>query len=85
MATTETARRTIPGEEVAQRGNEICDRLIKPIAEPGQLEQFVAIDVLSEDFEIDPDDAEATERLIARRPDALIWARRVGRDYIGRL
>jgi hypothetical protein len=39
----------------------------------------VAIDVSSEDFEIDSNDFVATERLRNRHPNARMWLARIGR------
>lgn len=40
--------------------------------------RFVVIDVKSGDYEVADRDADATFRLMARRPDAETWAERVG-------
>jgi hypothetical protein len=68
----------IPVEEVVARGealywNEIHDKI-----PPGNEGKFVVIDVNSGDYELDPRDAEATMRLLARRPDAMTYGIRVG-------
>ncbi|HEY4723452.1 MAG TPA: hypothetical protein VII92_16475 [Anaerolineae bacterium] len=65
-------------EEFSRRGHEIYDRDIRPILRPDDNDQFVAIDVDSGSYEIDRDDFAATERLLAKRPDAQIWLARVG-------
>ena len=69
--------------ELAERGEEIFERVVRP-----QLENrsdiddrdYVAIDVDSEDFEIDPNQHAAANRLTERHPEAQgrIWFRRVG-------
>lgn len=69
--------------ELAERGEEIFERVVRP-----QLENrsdiddrdYVAIDVDSEDFEVDPNQRAAANRLTERHPDAQgrIWFRRVG-------
>ncbi|MFB6232019.1 MAG: hypothetical protein ABEL04_12785 [Salinibacter sp.] len=69
--------------ELAERGEEIFERVVRP-----QLENrsdiddrdYVAIDVDSEDFEIDADQRAASDRLLERHPGARgrIWFRRVG-------
>lgn len=65
-------------EEAARRGHEIYERAIKPVLRPEHLDQFLAIDVDSEDFELDSDDREVTKRLRARKPGAEIFVMRVG-------
>ena len=67
------------GEEFARRGQEIYDRSVKPGLRPEDDGKFVAIDIESEDYEIDRDDFQATERLLARRADAPIWLMCAGR------
>ena len=41
-------------------------------------DDFLAIDILSGDYEIAPDDITPSERLRERRPQAVIYLRRVG-------
>jgi hypothetical protein len=57
-------------EEFARRGPEIFDRTVRPTLRPDHEGQFVAIDIESGGYEIDPDDYTATERLLRRYPDA---------------
>ena len=69
--------------ELAERGEEIADRVVRP-----QLRQlsedddrkYVAIDVESEEFEVDANQRAAANRLVERRSEAQgqIWFRRVG-------
>jgi hypothetical protein len=66
-------------EEIARRGKDIYERRIRPVLRPEDDAQFVAIDVDSGNYEKDGDDFQATERLLARHPDAQIWLERVGR------
>ena len=72
-------------EEYASRGDAIYDRNILPSLEAGNLGKFVAIDIESGDFEIDADELAASDRLLARRPDAQTWLRRVGSRYARRI
>ena len=65
-------------EEFARRGQEIYDRDIRPVLRPEDEDQFVAIDIESGSYEMDRNDFAATERLLARYPDAQIWLARVG-------
>lgn len=73
-----------PPGEVAARGDAIYAK-IKPGL--GHLEKgtFVVIDIESGDYEIAPSDAEATGRLLDRRPSAYTWAVRVGNRATGYL
>ncbi|WP_020475285.1 hypothetical protein [Zavarzinella formosa] len=64
--------------EVVRRGHEIYDRVVKPVVRPEDHGKFVAIEVLSEDFELDADDYSAAERLRVRRPSGEYYLGRVG-------
>ena len=63
---------------VASRGRRIYRRKIQRIVDPAETGRFVVIDVKSGDYEVADRDADATFRLMARRPDAVTWAERVG-------
>jgi hypothetical protein len=65
-------------EEFSRRGQEIYDRVIRPSLRPDDEDKFVAIDIESESYEIDPNDYAAVDRLLKRLPDAQIWLMRVG-------
>lgn len=64
--------------EFARRGEEIYVQRVSPQVAPEDEGKFVAIDIESGDFAVDPDDFEATEQLLKRRPNAQIWLHRVG-------
>jgi hypothetical protein len=72
-------------DEFARRGDEIYDQQIRPTVEAANRGKFVAIDIDTGAFEIDADDYMATERLLARLPDAQIWLTRVGDRYLHRI
>lgn len=67
--------------ELVERGNEIFDRLVRPQVDVEEdAQKFVAIDVETEDVEIDRNARAAFDRLVERHPDARgrTWLRRVG-------
>jgi hypothetical protein len=68
-------------DEFARRGDAIYDREIGPRLEPAENGKFVAIDIETGEFEVDADEMAATDRLLARVPDAQIWFRRIGSRY----
>jgi hypothetical protein len=72
-------------EEFARRGEQIFERDIRPTLSGARDEDFVLIDVETGDYEIDAADIVALHRLLARRPDAQVWMRRVGSPYAHRL
>ena len=68
----------IDENNLESRGRAIYEQRIRSRVEGTEPGKVVVIDVESGDYEIDPDDASATARLTARRPDALTYAVRVG-------
>jgi hypothetical protein len=66
--------------ELAERGEEIFERVVKPQVGDEDDRKYVAIDVESEDFEVDSKQRAAANRLLERHPEAQgrIWFRRVG-------
>jgi hypothetical protein len=75
MPTTKPLR---PLDELARMGLEAFDRHVKPALRPEDDGKFIAIDVLTGDFELHEDDYQAVTRLLARRPDAEVWLERAG-------
>jgi hypothetical protein len=68
-------------EEFARRGDEIYERAVRPHLGAGDLGKFVAIDIEMGNFEVDADELAASDRLLARNPDAQVWITRVGSRY----
>ncbi len=65
-------------EELARLGGELFDRRVRPSLRPEDDGKFVAIDVVSGEYEIDSDDYAAVTRLRARVPAADVWLARAG-------
>lgn len=65
-------------EEFARRGDEIYERDIRPIVENGSEGKYVAIDIESGEYEMDADEIAASDRLLARKPNAQIWLIQIG-------
>ena len=72
-------------EELARLGAEILDRRVRPALRPEDDGKFVAIDVGTDDYEIDEDDYAAVSRLRARNPAAEVWLGRVGQPAAYRM
>jgi hypothetical protein len=72
-------------DEYERRGDEIYDRVVAPRLREDDLGKFVLIDIDSEDFEIDRDEIAASDRLLARNPEARVWFTRAGSRYARRL
>lgn len=68
-------------EEVAERGDEIYETCIAPNIKDEYPYWYVVIDVNTGDYEIDANGITASDRLLARRPNAQVWFRRVGSRY----
>jgi hypothetical protein len=71
-------------EEFAQRGDYLYETQIKSQVEAGNNGKIVAIDLETEDFEVDISEIDACDRLESRHPDAQIWIVRVGSRYVRR-
>jgi hypothetical protein len=71
-------------EEFARRGDEIYERELRPSLERGNEGRFVAIDIETGTYEVDADELAASDRLLARVPNAQIWLRRIGSRYAHR-
>ena len=70
----------MPKEEIAARGKQIYNDKLRATLEREHLGKFVVVDVLSGDYEIDEEDAEACLRILSRRPDALLFGIRIGQE-----
>lgn len=69
---------TTDRSDIGRLGREAFDRLVRPKLRPEDDGKFIAIDVDSGDYDIDPDDYTANMRLLARRPAARVWLMRAG-------
>lgn len=65
-------------EEIARRGREVYEREVRHEVEPEHRGRFLVLDVESGDYEIADDDLDASERILERRPDALLYGLRIG-------
>ncbi len=74
-----------PKEEVAQRGDEIYNRDIRPQVDTEQNKgKFVLIDIETGAWEMDADEMTAFKRMDTRLPHAQVWMVRVGYPYVYR-
>lgn len=65
-------------EELARLGNEVFDQQVRPRLRPEDEGKFVALDVITGEYELDEDDYAAVTRLRARLPAADVWLARAG-------
>jgi hypothetical protein len=82
MPVTESQRTP---EELARLGAEAFDRHVRPALRPEDDGKFVAIDLVTGDYEMDADDYASVMRLRARRPTADIWLACVGQPATYRM
>jgi hypothetical protein len=71
-------------EEIARRGDDLYEREVRPRLCPDDEGKFVLIDIESGEYEIDRDELAASDRLLARRPEARVWMRQVGSRFARR-
>ena len=71
-------------EEIARLGNALFEREVAPHVSDGDAGRFVAIDIESGSYEIDRHELSAVHRLLARKPGAQIYLRRVDVPYTHR-
>ena len=65
-------------EEHARRGTAVYEQQVRPQVEAGNHGKIVALDVDTGAFEVADDTLTASQRLLARLPDAQIWCVRIG-------
>jgi hypothetical protein len=71
-------------EEHALRGTALYEQQVRPQVETGNLGKIVAIDVDTGAFEVADDTLTASQRLLARLPDAQNWCVRIGYPAVHR-
>lgn len=65
-------------EDIAQQGRELYERELRQEVEQEHSGRFLVVDVQSGDYEIADEDLDASERLLERRPDAMLYGLRIG-------
>jgi hypothetical protein len=71
-------------EEFARRGDEIYERDIRPRVARNNTGKFVVIDIETGAYEVEEDEVVASDRLLARYPDAQVWLKRIGSRHVRR-
>jgi hypothetical protein len=72
-------------EEFARRGDAIYENDIRPNLKPDDMGKFVLIDIETGAYEIDTDEIAASDRLLARYPEAQVWMVRAGYRHVHRI
>jgi hypothetical protein len=65
-------------EEIGDRGRELYEHQLRAKVEAENVGRFLVIDIESGDYEIDDEDLVATDRLLARRPQAITYGLCIG-------
>ena len=77
--------RTYTTEETVRRGREIYEREARAEVEGVHDGEFVVVDVTTGSWEVDAHDVVASDRALAKNPDAVFYFARVGRPAAYRL
>jgi hypothetical protein len=72
-------------DEVGRRGRELYEKKLRALVEPAHTGQFLVLDILTGDYEIAADDLTASDRLLARNPQAVLYGVRIGSPTAYRL
>lgn len=71
--------------EIVKRGEAIYHERIRPLVEAAHPGEFLALDVVSGEYEIDADELVALRRAKSRRADAVLYLLRIGHPTAYRL
>ena len=69
-------------EEHSRRGTALYEQQVRSQVEAGNHGRVVALDVDTGAFEVADDTLTASQRLLARHPDAQIWCDRIGHSAV---
>lgn len=72
-------------EEIAQRGRELYERELRARVESAHRGRFLVLDVKSGDYEVSDEDLDASEHLLERRPDAMLYGVLIGEEAAYRI
>lgn len=68
----------VSADMIASRGEELYQQNIRANVEADHKGRFLAMDVETGDYAIADEDLDATDRLLSKRPDALVYGLRIG-------
>ncbi len=72
-------------ESLAQRGEAIYHRDLRPLLEASHTGEIVAIDIETGEYELGANVLIASKALRARNPDARIWSVKIGSPAVHRI
>jgi hypothetical protein len=65
-------------DDVARRGRQLYEQQIRAKVEDEHAGKFLVVDVTTGEYEVAEDDLQASDRALARNPDALLYGLRIG-------
>lgn len=65
-------------KEIAERGEAIYEEEIRANVDPAHHGAYLVLDIETGDYEVDSDDLTATQRIMSRLPDAVLYGLRIG-------
>ncbi|MFN0051817.1 MAG: hypothetical protein ACKV0T_06480 [Planctomycetales bacterium] len=65
-------------QEIVRKGEELYDRELRARVEPEYNGQFLVLDVMTGDYEIDENDVIASDRILEKNAEALLYFVRIG-------
>lgn len=68
----------LSSHEIAERGEELFQRDIRPLLHADDQGKFLVLDVETGDYEIDRDEFAALDRIRAKKPSAQLYVLRIG-------
>ena len=68
----------VTADMIASRGEELYQQNIRANVEAEHKGKFLAVDIETGDYAIADEDLDATDRLLSKRPDALVYGLRIG-------
>ena len=71
-------QRNLTIQQIAEQGTRVYDERLKEVAERNHWGQFLVVDIETGDFEIADEDIDATDTILKRRPDAILYGIRIG-------
>ena len=71
--------------EITELGQQIYESRIRSLVEPEHIGKYLVIDIETGEYEIDADHLAASNRAAAKRPNALLFAMRIGHRAGGRI
>ena len=72
-------------EEATRLGQSRYEREIRPHVEPQHKDRYLVMDIETADYEIGDDYLMLSKRMRAKKPDAALYALRIGHRTLGRV